>query len=112
MHEQWKAKWIDALRSGKYEQGRGSLHPGDKYCCLGVICDVIDPTGWQALDKFTSIMRYYGVREHKYDGNEAKLTRNIREQIGLRGSDMEILIDMNDERVDFITIAKWIKNNL
>ena len=32
--------WVDALRSGKYSQGRGSLHYEDSYCCLGVLCDV------------------------------------------------------------------------
>lgn len=36
-----KAKWIDALRSGKYEQGRGALLNDGKYCCLGVLCEVV-----------------------------------------------------------------------
>lgn len=35
-----KAKWLEALRSGKYEQGRGALLDGGKYCCLGVLCEV------------------------------------------------------------------------
>lgn len=34
-------EWVDALRSGKYEQGRLALRSkDDKYCCLGVLCDV------------------------------------------------------------------------
>lgn len=33
--------WLDALRSGDYQQGSGSLRPSqDAYCCLGVLCDV------------------------------------------------------------------------
>jgi len=36
-----KAAWLEALRSGKYVQGTGRLHKGDKYCCLGVLCDVM-----------------------------------------------------------------------
>lgn len=33
--------WLDALRSGDYLQGAGSLRPSqDAYCCLGVLCDV------------------------------------------------------------------------
>lgn len=33
-----KAKWLEALRSGKYKQGTGRLfRPGDTYCCLGVL---------------------------------------------------------------------------
>lgn len=35
-----KAKWITALRSGEYRQGRGSLREHDAYCCLGVLCDL------------------------------------------------------------------------
>jgi hypothetical protein len=42
MTPELKAKWIEALRSGRYEQGVGSLFDsGDKtYCCLGVLCDI------------------------------------------------------------------------
>ncbi len=34
-------KWIEALRSGKYQQGKGMLNRGDQYCCLGVACEVL-----------------------------------------------------------------------
>lgn len=40
MKPEIKQKWIEALTSGKYEQGRGNLRTGDKYCCLGVLCDL------------------------------------------------------------------------
>ena len=33
-------KWIAALRSGEYKQGRSYLRDGAEYCCLGVLCDV------------------------------------------------------------------------
>lgn len=33
-------RWIAALRSGKYEQGKGGLFRDGKYCCLGVLCDI------------------------------------------------------------------------
>ena len=36
--------WLEALRSGKYKQGRGSLKEGNKYCCLGVACDLYNKT--------------------------------------------------------------------
>lgn len=41
-----KARWVEALRSGKYKQGKGRLRDGDCFCCLGVGCDVYDPSGW------------------------------------------------------------------
>ena len=35
--------WIEDLRSGEYEKGRGALRKSDeggsKFCCLGVLCD-------------------------------------------------------------------------
>lgn len=41
MNKQIKARWIKALRSGKYKQGVGVLRTEDnKYCCLGVLCDL------------------------------------------------------------------------
>ena len=35
-------RWVAALRSGDYKQGRVYLHnsEGDTWCCLGVLCDV------------------------------------------------------------------------
>lgn len=42
-----KSKWIEALRSGKYRQGDTYLCQSDdksfqneRYCCLGVLCDI------------------------------------------------------------------------
>lgn len=47
MDPQLKERWIEALESGKYEQGRNVLRDKDnKFCCLGVLCDVMKPNGW------------------------------------------------------------------
>lgn len=40
MNPEWKKKWVEALRSGKYKQGKEALCFGDKYCCLGVLCEI------------------------------------------------------------------------
>lgn len=40
-------RWIAALRSGKYKQGAHALRKGDKYCCLGVLCDLAAKDGGQ-----------------------------------------------------------------
>lgn len=40
MKQAVKDKWVKALRSGKYRQGRGSLQVNDAFCCLGVLCDL------------------------------------------------------------------------
>ena len=40
MNPQIKQKWVDALRSGEYQQGQYCLRTEDKFCCLGVLCDL------------------------------------------------------------------------
>lgn len=37
--ESLKAKWINALRSGKYKQATGALRNCYGHCCLGVLID-------------------------------------------------------------------------
>jgi hypothetical protein len=39
--------WIEALRSGEYEQTTSYLKRGDTFCCLGVACDVAMQHGVQ-----------------------------------------------------------------
>ena len=36
-------KWIKALRSGNYKQGKGYLQSNYGYCCLGVACKILIP---------------------------------------------------------------------
>lgn len=40
MNQEVKAAWVSALRSGEYEQGIAALRSGNKFCCLGVLCDI------------------------------------------------------------------------
>lgn len=40
MNPRIKQLWLDALRSGDYEQGTGRLRTGNRFCCLGVLCDL------------------------------------------------------------------------
>lgn len=37
--------WVEALRSGEYEQGTQTLEKEGKYCCLGVLCKVAQKEG-------------------------------------------------------------------
>lgn len=50
MKKAMKAKWIEALRSGKYKQGNGALKKKcDGYCCLGVLAAISGCT-WRGFD--------------------------------------------------------------
>lgn len=49
MDQEKKALWVEALRSGHYQQGTGNLHSVKDnehfYCCLGVLCELADMDG-------------------------------------------------------------------
>lgn len=50
MNEQVKTMWVNALRSGEYKQGQNVLHAynsvgEERFCCLGVLCDLARKTG-------------------------------------------------------------------
>jgi hypothetical protein len=40
MNPQIKQKWLNALRSGDYQQGQNYLRTDNGFCCLGVLCDL------------------------------------------------------------------------
>lgn len=40
MNSKVKEAWVNALRSGKYEQGSERLRSVSGFCCLGVLCDI------------------------------------------------------------------------
>ncbi len=55
MNPEIKARWVEALRSGEFQQGHQALHRAadkvgpERFCCLGVLCtlavraDVLPP---------------------------------------------------------------------
>lgn len=109
INEKLKKKWVDALRSGKYEQGRGELRStDDTYCCLGVLCDVIDPANWQRVyNEKRSVYHYY------YGSALVSLPTSLSDEISLSFTDRNTLMSMNDSGVKtFSEIADWIETNL
>lgn len=57
-----KKKWVGALRSGEYQQGRGRLNDNNAFCCLGVLCDLhVKETG----GKWTRILSSKNGFEYK-----------------------------------------------
>lgn len=40
MDAEIKRKWVEALRSGQFQQTKKFLHKDGAYCCLGVLCVV------------------------------------------------------------------------
>jgi hypothetical protein len=40
MNTEIKARWIEKLRSGEYNQGAEFLAKDGNFCCLGVLCEI------------------------------------------------------------------------
>jgi hypothetical protein len=103
-----KAKWVEALRSGKYQQGQGYLQKDGKFCCLGVLCDVSDVGEWKTIPDL-----YYGYTEiYNYGGHISKryLTEELQSKLGLPDEEQGHFADLNDEkRKDFHYIANVIE---
>lgn len=91
--------WVDALRSGEYKQGHGALHRetkrGDRFCCLGVACDLYQKHGPGGLDT-TMDSAWQGERIVKYDGQMGFPPPAVANWLGIDQKLMSELADMND----------------
>ena len=62
MNKVIKQKWIAALRSGEYKQGKGQLHNSKgEFCCLGVLCDLAVKEGVVQKTAGDSDLHYDGA---------------------------------------------------
>jgi len=108
MDKALKAKWLEALRSGKYKQGQGRLRSDDdKFCCLGVLCDISGEGEWE----HSSSMGYLYKRGEERDRNV--LPMFLGKIVGMEDGQEDKLIDMNDgDGLSLLAIADWIEENI
>lgn len=78
-----KAKWLEALRSGKYVQGKGNLFnkEDNTYCCLGVLCKVMNVPAFDTDNPHTKFVNFGGPD----DFSSAGLPRSVQEEAGIFG---------------------------
>jgi hypothetical protein len=117
-----KTKWLQALRSRKFKQGKGQLQniQGEcpTYCCLGVLAEV------QGLDsKDVELDESYlptDIAQRLFNCDE-NTAQKLQSHLGTRndgGSDYENTVDdkviyhapANGQK--FYQIARWIERNL
>lgn len=113
-----KKAWVEALRSGKYLQGKYALRTKDNhFCCLGVAVEAMDLGGWAdpALDPVEAQI----FDPTKYVGefvtgqtNQNRMPPQTRDLIGLDVLDHDVLIGMNDNGKTFGEIADYIERKL
>jgi hypothetical protein len=109
--EDFKAKWVAALRSGGYKQGKSFLYCSieDNYCCLGVAGAVA------GLDKTTMAGESYfsTFKGEVPKGYPTFLTTGHRELIRFGNTYADdTLMQMNDSGKSFDEIADYIEANL
>lgn len=101
-----KARWLEALRSGRYRQGLGALRPSStRFCCLGVLCDILEPEGWRQSSNMDFKHLEFNFMPGQSTYGKAGMT-------GDEMGDMDTLSRMNDEGQSFEQIARWIEENL
>lgn len=120
-------KWVKALRSGKYKQGKNFLKQFNskkqpRHCCLGVLCElyneemkknhkkslVVDTT---RSGSFGTVC-FFGTN----DSTLPKVVRDwsgVRDHTGVFGIDVDgsCLANLNDDGKTFKTISNIIEKN-
>jgi hypothetical protein len=132
-----KTKWVAALLSGEYKQGKGWLRSrNEEFCCLGVLCDLASKEGvgdWTLTKGATGISTYRYVADDNPNGAELPLP--VQEWAGLDEPDPSVpvsfaaaiasyvldnehtetettLATVNDQEATFVQIAKLIEETL
>lgn len=98
-------KWVEALRSGKYQQGKRALNKDNKFCCLGVAFDVLDGS-WM---RHKSGPDTWGVAWDNLHTYMSTLPLPTLAELGFSIKQHDKLIKMNDkEGKSFEEIADYI----
>lgn len=113
MNPEIKAKWLEALRSGEYAQTKYRLQDEVGYCCLGVLCDIVDPEGWGDAQSPEIGLGAFCQTAYKHRGKEEVPGNEIAGWAGLGHSDVDVLAEMNDAGgKTFVEIAKYVEEAL
>jgi len=117
MNLELKKQWVEALRSGNYQQGQYQLRSKDNcFCCLGVLCDIIDDKRWMQEER-TVFNVDDGCAPSLHwvyiaDGKSAEMPPHdvcFNAEVSLDA--FRELAQMNDSYQSFDTIAEFIDKN-
>lgn len=111
MNQAIKERWVEALRSGEYNQTRGRLRDDAGYCCLGVLCDIVAPEQWD-VSTLSYAHSHSGIGDipASWVTDKAELPRFLTKQPNVHV--ISELAGKNDEGQSFTQIAAWIEENL
>lgn len=101
MLTEFQEKWLQALESGEYTQGRGELRSAtNSYCCLGVACDLYDSNAWVKINNWW----YYD-----YSSDLIEPETGVGSTLRLRDKMAKVLAVKNDSGHTFTEIAAYIR---
>lgn len=109
-----REKWVEMLKSGEYTQGHGSLRTDDKFCCLGVLCELAVKEGVIGLPSLVSDNMYSYGDQGNLKGNRSFLPDIVQEWAGVTTNYGKMntpelsLVDVNDTGKTFEEIAELI----
>lgn len=111
--KEFAEKWVAALRSGEYKQGRDMLLSKKcEYCCLGVagkLCDVPDELMLE-ISELRDIDIYDSSEDSYYNVMEVY---NAPKEIVVNGDLVREVTILNDnDKLSFPEIADWITENV
>lgn len=131
MKKEIAKKWVKALRSGKYKQGKTYLkqvyYNGQAHhCCLGVLCELYNNTMkkksitvWNRKKTLSTQISSKTSTEPNYvtfNGKAGELPGVVMEWAGINSplGNFEIysLADLNDRGATFESIANIIEKNV
>jgi hypothetical protein len=100
-------KWVRALLSGKYQQGRGTLRRSENYCCLGVLCDIYRKDVGGSWER-RGVEDTFAFVATPDESTTTSLPPKVMDWADLDIFVEEDLIRLNDHPRRFSTIAKHI----
>lgn len=112
MYKVWKEKWLEALRSGKYKQGKNHLQDNDNnFCCLGVLCDIYDPSKWEKIFNVADAYTYNRESSSILPENIAYILGIGRFGYYVEEGTLFSLTELNDQGSTFSEIADVIEKH-
>lgn len=100
--------WVEALRSRKFKQTQGTLVNDNRFCCLGVACEIANRNEIKKFD-FADMELLPDIMT-KFLGIDSE--GNFKESIKYGGKYYESLVELNDLQVPFGRIATIIEKQL
>lgn len=111
-------KWVAALRSGKYNQDSGALRTDTGFCCLGVLCDVVDSNLWKFNENCYDEYGEYLLNSYEFMGEYEQLPGEICDRISSSSLGYGIVVgpstnlaQANDDGATFLEIADAIEKH-